>query len=198
MRTLILLPILLLGGTSTAHSQAVPRGWRPLFNGKDLDGWAVVGAQGKPAFTVEDGEIRTQSGDGLLCYTREKLGNVTLRVIYRMENSKGAGGILIRLPGPASIPNAMEVRIDDRGDERHVTGVIDSSTQALSRAVKMEGEWNTMDITMQGSRTIVKLNGALVSDYDGSRIAAPESGYIALRPPDDRAAVWIREISVRP
>ena len=60
-----------------------------LFNGKDLDGWKfeprVPGRQG---FTVEDGVLRTQPGSGLLWYTRKKIGNATLRVVYKMSNEK--------------------------------------------------------------------------------------------------------------
>jgi hypothetical protein len=203
-----LLPIvtLILIGAFAAHGQtakaepgSVPPGWRALFNGKDLDGWAVADARGKPAYTVDDGAIRTQTGNGLLWYTREKIGNATLRVVYRMANSQGRSGVLIRIP--AEPPNeafaakhGMVVSLDDRGDDWHVTGVLDSLTKALSRPFKPGGEWNTMDITMQGLRTIVKLNGALVTDYNG---VSPESGYIALRHLDDQATIWFREISIR-
>jgi hypothetical protein len=186
MRTLLRVATLFPMALLAAHGQAVPPGWRALFNGKDFDGWEVADARGKPPYTVEDGMLRTQAGNGALRYTREKLGNATLRVIYRMANSKGSGGIVIR-PG-------MEVRIDDRGDDAHVTGTLDSLTKALSHAVKAEGEWNTLDITMQGTRTIVKLNGALVTDYDGG---SGEPGYIALRCADGHAAIWFREISVK-
>jgi len=196
MRAFLPVMMLILIGSLPAVGQA-PAAWRPLFDGKDLDGWSVADAQGKPAFTVEDGSIRTQPGSGTLWYSREKIGNATLRVIYRMANSAGSSGILIRIPEPASLNQGLDVRIDDRGDDRHVTGVLDSLTNALARAIKMEGEWNTMDITMHGPRTAVKLNGAMVTDDDGSRRPAPESGYVAIRHPDGRAVIWFREISVR-
>lgn len=189
--------------------------WRPLFNGKNLDGWSIADARGKPAYTVEDGSIRTQPGNGLLWYSREKIGNATLRVIYRMSNSQGNSGIFIRIPSePANedfaIHRGIEVQIDDRGDDWHTTGVLYSMTRALSRAAKPGGEWNTMDITLAGLRTIVKLNGALVTDYDGvsavparahdwepQRGPRPELGYIAIQHHDDKAVIYIREISVK-
>jgi hypothetical protein len=186
------------GQASKPEPGPVPPGWRSLFNGKNLDGWLVAGDGGKPAYTVEDGTIRTQAGKGLLWYT-QKIGNTTLRVVYRMANSQGSCGVLIRIPeapgGEAfEVGKVMEVRIDDRGDDRHVTGVLNSVTKALNRAVKAEGEWNTMDITIEGPRTVVKLNGALVTDYDGG-LGVP--GYIALLHHDDRALIWIREISLK-
>lgn len=219
-----LLPVLTLilirtlaAGAQAAHPEPgpVPPGWRSLFNGQSLDGWAVADDRGKPAYTVEDGSIRTQPGNGLLWYTREKIGNATLRVVYRMANGKGNSGIFIRIPElpeneAFAIHHGIEVQIDDRDDDWHVTGTLYSMTRALSQAFKPGGEWNTMDITMQGLRTIVKLNGALVTDYDGvspvpprahdwepQRGPRPESGYIALQHHDDHAAIWFREISVR-
>jgi len=190
-------------------------GWQQLFNGRDLDGWSVADARGNPAYTVEDGSIRTRPGSGLLWYSREKIGNGTLRVIYKMSNGEGNSGVFIRIPSEPpnedfAIHHGIEVQIDDRDDEWHSTGVLYSMTHALCRPAKPAGEWNTMDITLAGLRTIVKVNGALVTDYDGvsavperrhpwepQRGPRPEAGYIALQHHDDRAVIYFREISVR-
>src|SRR5579864_9540339 len=48
--------------------------WKPLFNGQNLDGWAVADAHDKPGFTVENGAIHTVPGHGMLWYSKEKLG----------------------------------------------------------------------------------------------------------------------------
>ena len=53
-----------------------------LFNGKDLQGWRF--AQPTQGFVVEDGVLHTQPGKGLLWYTKKKIGNATLRVVYKM------------------------------------------------------------------------------------------------------------------
>jgi hypothetical protein len=190
-------------------------GWRPLFNGRDLDGWAVADAAGRPAYRVADGAIRTQPGRGLLWYSREKIGNATLRIIYKMSSGNGNSGIFIRIPAaPAdenfAIHHGIEVQIDDRDNDWHCTGVLYSMTKALSHPAKPAGEWNTMDITLDGLRTVVRLNGALVTDYDGvapvparafpwepERGPRPEQGYIALQHHDDKAVMWLREISVK-
>jgi hypothetical protein len=190
--------------------------WRPLFNGKNLDGWAVADAGGKPAFTVEDGAIRTQPGNGILWYTREKIGNATVRVVYKMSRPEANSGIFIRIPAEPtdewfSVNHGIEVQIDDRDNDWHSTGVLYSMTRAKARPSKPAGEWNTMDITLDGLRTIVKLNGVLVTDYDGvspvppkaqpwepERGPRPESGYLALQHHDDNAVICFREISVLP
>ena len=190
--------------------------WKPLFNGKDLDGWTIADAQGRPGFTVENGQIRTQAGRGMLWYTRQKIGNATLRVVYKMTDGQGNSGIFIRIPSEPpnegfAIHHGIEVQIDDRDDDWHCTGVLYSMTKAKARPSKPAGEWNTMEITLDGLRTIVKLNGVLVTDYDGvspvpeqtksyepQRGPRPESGYIALQHHDDRAILYFKEVSVKP
>jgi hypothetical protein len=189
--------------------------WRPLFNGRDLSGWQIVDPGGRPGFTVEDGAIRTQPGRGMLWYTARNIGNSTIRVIYRMSASNGNSGVFIRIPGPPPDENfarnhGIEVQIDDRDDDWHCTGVLYSMTKALARPTKPAGEWNTMDIVLRGLRTIVRVNGVLVTDYDGTspvrprvfpwepeRGPRPEVGFIALQHHDDKAVIWFREISVR-
>ena len=187
-----------------------------LFDGKDLDGWKFTGRQpGALGFVVEDGVLHTQPGKGMLWYTRGKIGNGTLRVVYKMSNDKGNSGVFIRIPvEPAAesdaINKGIEVQIDNRDNDWHCTGVLYSMTKALARPYKPAGEWNTMEITMQGPRTIVKVNGVLVTDYDGvspvppkeksyepDRGPRPETGYIGLQNHDNEAVISFKEISFR-
>ena len=191
----------------------VPAQTRQLFNGRTLDGWQWVDSE---SFRVEDGAIQTQGRKGMLWYTREKIGNATLRVVYKMSNPKGNSGIFIRIPKEPTterdaIHNGIEVQIDENDDDWHCTGVLYSMTKAKARPSKPAGEWNTMEITLDGLRTIVRVNGVLVTDYDGvSEVPAktksyepergrrPESGYIGLQNHDERATLFFKEISVTP
>ena len=143
--------------------------WKPLFNGKDLDGWTVADAQGRPGFTVENGQIRTQSGRGMLWYSRQKIGNATLRVVYKMTDDHGNSGIFIRIPSEPpnegfAIHNGIEVQIDDRDDDWHCTGVLYSMTKAKARPSRPAGEWNTEEISCDGPRITVTMNGEKVID----------------------------------
>src|SRR5271156_6674119 len=67
--------------------------WRPLFDGRSLEGWEHVGP-GK--FVVEDGMLRTEGGMGLLYYAREKLGNCGIRVVYKTAHDHSNSGVYIR------------------------------------------------------------------------------------------------------
>ncbi len=195
---------------------------QPLFNGKDLTGWARIPRHenpspgDKPGFVVRDGMLISipDAPEDDLWYTRQKIGNATLRVIYKISAENPNSGIFIRIPSePKSeddaINKGIEVQIDNSGDEYHCTGVLYSMTKAMARPYKAIGEWNTLEITMRGPRTMVKLNGALVTDYDGvspvpakvkpsepDRGARPDSGYIAIQHHGGNATVTFKEISL--
>jgi hypothetical protein len=139
-----------------------------------------------------------------------------LKVVFKMSNDKGNSGVFIRIPfEPKSegdaIHKGIEVQIDNRDDDWHCTGVLYSMTKAMARPQKPAGEWNTMEITLRGLRTIVKVNDVLVTDYDGTskvpdkqkgyepeRGPRPESGYIGLQHHDSSSVISFKEISVTP
>ncbi len=202
--------------TAMAAKQA---GVQQLFNGKNLDGWeALPRPAGSQIFAVDEGILHTTDNDakGLLWYTREKIGNGTIHVVYKMSTEKGNSGVFIRMPQPPqsegdAINKGIEVQIDNRDNDWHCTGVLYSMTKALARPYKPVGEWNTLDITLEGLRTIVKVNGVLVTDYDGvspvpakvkpyepDRGPRPVSGYIGLQKHDNEAMISFREITFRP
>jgi hypothetical protein len=195
---------------------------KQLFNGKNLDGWARIPRhEGAPAdekrgFIVEKGLLVSipDAPEDDLWYTREKIGNATLRVVYKSSDKTANSGVFSRSPDkPKSeddaINHGIEVQIDESGDDWHTTGVLYSMTQAKARSSKPVGEWNTLEITMQGPQTIVKLNGTLVTDYDGvspvppkrgryepDRGPRPDTGYIAIQHHGGAATVWFKEISL--
>ena len=89
--------VLALGGLlALAFPLVAAENWKPLFNGKDLSGWEHVGPG---TFLVEDGMLKTQGGMGLLWYTREKIGNAVLRVVYKTSHPVDNSGVFIRIEG---------------------------------------------------------------------------------------------------
>lgn len=209
MRKLFVLSLLALLPCAAAER-------RQLFNGKDMTGWEMIKSEGKDTFVVQDGVLHTTGNTGDLVYTREKIGEATIHVVYKMSNGNGNSGVFIRVPAVPKteddmINKGIEVQIDNRDNDFHCTGVLYSMTQAKARPYKPAGEWNTMDITLDGPRTIVHVNGVLVTDYDGvspvppkvhswepDRGPRPDSGYIALQGHDSRAVISFKEVSVEP
>jgi hypothetical protein len=157
-RFLLLTAVLGLGALIRPASAAE---WKQLFNGKDMTGWEHVGP-GK--FVIENGMLKTEGGMGLLWYTPEQIGNATIRVVYKLTHKDDNSGIFIRIPiKPREewmpVYYGYEVQIYDPGNEYHCTGVLYSLTEALTQPSKLVGEWNTMEITFEGPRALIVLNG---------------------------------------
>jgi len=214
--TVCLLLVLNSGISSNAQDKT---GWRQLFNGKDLTGWKQAGPG---SHYVEDGFVKSKGGMGLLYWTNEKFGNCVIRVVFRMRDENSNSGVFIRIPSVPTEDNMMpvntgyEVQIDNKPelskeDDYHYTGMLYSLTKPLAKTGKPGPEWNTMEITLDGPRTIVYLNGVKVTDFkegdpvpdkkfpfEPNRGPRPESGYMGIQNHSDVDVVFFKEVSVKP
>jgi len=192
--------------------------WQQLFNGKDLTGWKHVGPG---SMSVEDGMIRGHGGMGLLYWTKEKFGNCIIHIEYKMELENSNSGVFIRIPIEPyeewmPVFYGYEVQIDNKPelsdeDDYHYTGMLYSLTKPLAKPGKPGPEWNTMDITLDGLRTIVFVNEVKVMefkegdpvperkfDFEPYRGPRPEYGYIGLQNHGDKDVVFFRKVAVKP
>ena len=186
--------------------------WKPLFNGKNMNGWEHVGPG---EFTLKNHQLVTHGGMGLLWFNGQKLGDTTVRVVFKTSGPTDNSGVYIRLPEKPRDPwygvhNGYEVQIDAAGDEWHCTGALYSLSKATQRPQKAAGEWNTMDIVLKGQTTTVFLNGQEVNRFEGNqqvperklwyepvRGPRPDAGYIGLQNHDERTTVYFKEISYK-
>src|SRR5262249_1227427 len=128
---------------------------------------------------VEDGVLRTEGGMGLLWYTREKFGDCILRVVYKTTSRSANAGVFVRIADKPKDPwyavhNGYEVQICDVQDDYHGTGSIYSLSTMTARPARPEGQWNTMEITLNGQRIEVAINGVKVNDFQSDTAAVPE------------------------
>jgi hypothetical protein len=184
---------------------------RQLFNGKDLTGWKHVGSG---RFVVDDGLLHPEGGVGLLWFDGGKIGDGVVRVIYKVNARTENSGVFVRIPDPPKDPwmpvnKGLEVQINDVGESDYYrTGSIYTFSKVQSRPNKV-GEWNTMEITLDGSRTVVHINGVFVTEYtdgdpvppkkhdwDPDRGPRPNSGYIAVQNHPHGKEVYFKEISI--
>lgn len=194
-------------------SAATDAGTRQLFNGENLSGWKHVG---KGRFVVENGLLHPEGGVGLLWFEGEKFANAVLRVVYKVKARSDNSGIFIRIPHPPKDPwkpvhQGLEVQINDAADSGyHSTGSIYTFSEVKSRPAKT-GEWNTIEITLDGPRTVVNINGIFVTDdtegdpvppklndWDPDRGPRPADGYIGIQNHPHGNTVYFKVISVRP
>ena len=192
--------------------------WRQLFNGKDLTGWKQVGPG---SHYVENGLLKSKGGMGLLVWEGEKFQNCVIRVQFAMRDSNSNSGVFIRIPTMPTeewmpVNKGYEVQIDNAPeksgeDDYHYTGMLYSLTKPLAKTGKPGPQWNTMEITLDGPRTIVYLNGVKVTDFkEGDPVPAkkfdfepergprPESGYMGVQNHSDADVVFFKEVSVKP
>jgi Domain of Unknown Function (DUF1080) len=208
-------------GDSRNKCSTDPEHWTPIFNGKDLDGWTHVGPG---SMTVENGLLATHGGMGLLYWTGGPIGDCILRVVFRMRDENDNSGVFIRIPyAPRDewmpVHHGYEVEINNHPerntppeDDTHSTGTLYSLTRPLANdAAKPGPEWNTMDITLDGPRTIVTVNGVKVTDYNEGdpvppqifdweprRGLRPDLGFIGIQNHAVADTVFFKEISTRP
>jgi hypothetical protein len=215
MRLTIFLIMLSLLSGSLAESQAqdgAGKTWRPLFDGSGLEGWQQVGPG---SFQVVDHMLKSRGGMGMLWYTREKIANSAIRVVFKLTGKESDSGVFIRIPEKPTEPwmpinKGYEIEIGDWPDDYSCTGVVYSFSKAMARPIKPLGQWNTMEITIDGPRTVVYLNGVKVTDYtEGQAVPSrkgepgepaagprPNSGYIGFQN-HPGPEVYFKEVSIR-
>ena len=166
-RRLGVLVVLLL--VASARAEAPPEGFTSLFNGNDMGGW-----QGKvDGYEVVDGAMHCKPGHGGNVFTAGEYDDFVLRFDFKL--APGANnGLGIRMPpaGDAAFV-AMELQILDDAHAKYAKiqpwqshGSIYGVVAAERGCLKPAGEWNTEEVTVQGSRVKVVVNGKSIVDAD--------------------------------
>lgn len=162
--------------------QGDDEGYRPLFNGKDLDGWRMVNTKGN--FEVEDGVLRMNKGSGWLA-TEQEYANFDLRVRYRFVTPGADSGIFIRssLEGKNWTSAGYQVQNMDNQTLGSVVGmgrkVIEPKhhPELVKTLKKPAGEWMELRVVARGQGVSVFLEGEPVAD---AIVEAP-TGHIGLQ-----------------
>jgi len=144
--------------------------FQPLFNGKDLTGWQGA----TDGYAVADGELRSKPGVGGNLLTTEEFGDFILRFDFKLKPGAN-NGLAIRMPptGNAAF-DGIELQILDDGHEKYedlepwqahgsIYGVVAAER---GTCLKPAGQWNTEEVTVQGSRIKVQVNGKTIVDTD--------------------------------
>jgi Domain of Unknown Function (DUF1080) len=187
-------------------------GFKPIFNGKDLTGWAGP----LDCAAVVDAALVWQAGKSGTIYTQEEFTNFVVRLEFKLPPGAN-NGLAIRYPGegnPAYVGMCECQVLDDNYEQ--ATGTKIDPRQAHGSAYGMVGahrgfhhpvgEWNYQEVTVNGSTIRVELNGVKILDADLSKVsdfmsnsAHPgknrTSGHFGLAGHDD--PVTFRNISIK-
>ena len=156
-------------------------GFVPLFDGKTLDGWKLVGGHG-PGYVVQEGKIVCPADGGGNLFTEKEFANFVFRFEFML--TPGANnGIGVRAPyeGDAAY-QGMEIQILDDSDAMYkgrirpeqYHGSIYDAIPARTGFRNPPGQWNEEEITADGRRITVKLNGVIILDASLDMVREPK------------------------
>jgi hypothetical protein len=153
---------------SMLSEQERAEGFVSLFDGKTLDGWWFYG-KNTDGFAVEDGAIMWKAIGGEALYSRERYDNFVLRLEWKI-NENGNSGVYLRAPRAGrQSKTGMEFQLQgDYGKpvDDQTTGSIYVVVPPKLNASKPCGEWNELEIMLDGPMMKATLNGQVVQDLN--------------------------------
>jgi hypothetical protein len=209
--TTVGLGLLLVAGISPAAAE-------DLFNGKDLDGrraYAVThSASLADVWSVRDGAIACKGDPMGYLYTAKDYKNFKLTVEYRWPGKPGNSGLFLRLNGkPGFLPRTVECQLQNGsagdlygflgmkigGDPARVRTIQNKdfgallNVKAMSYNEKKPGEWNTVEVVVNGPSVKVTVNDKLVNEATDCEVIA---GPIGLQ--SEGGEIHFRKVLVTP
>lgn len=157
--------ILMMGPKQRAPS------FRPIFNGQDFDGWQ--GPTDNYEVTAE-GTLRCKPGKGGTIYTSEEFEDFIVRMQFKLPPG-GNNGLAIRYPGrgDTAYVGMCELQVLDNTAKKYegikpqqAHGSVYGQVAARQGYLRTPGTWNFQEVTVQGSRIKVELNGFVILDAD--------------------------------
>lgn len=185
-------------------------GFVPLFNGKDLAGWAGD----TKGYVAQDNMIVCKPGGTL--FTEKEYSDFIFRFEFKL--TPGANnGIGIRWPGKGDAAYAgMEIQVLDDTSPKYAKlqpyqyhGSIYGIVPAERGHQKPVGEWNVQEISAVGSKIKVTLNGVVIVDADLDQIKQTDKMHDLKRHPGlhnksgrigflgHGSLVWFRNIRIK-
>lgn len=190
-----------------------PGGFKSIFNGKDLTGWAGA----TDACRVTDSAIEWLRGKDGTLHTEEEFADFIVRFEFKLPPG-GNNGLAIRYPGKGNpaydamtecqvLDEQYEKVTGNKLDPRQVHGSVYGMVAALTGYQYPAGEWNYQEVTVKGPTIKVELNGTRILDADVSKVTEfmadkphpgkdRKSGYFGFAGHDD--PVMFRNISIKP
>lgn len=174
------------------YAQAEPE---RIFNGKDLTGWKVAGAD---CWKVVDGAIHGENDPkkkGSILWTEKEYTDFVIRCEFKFDGKIDSGIFLRHENDQIQIGISGSLKRDMTASPYIASsGKYPVEAKGVAELLK-EGEWNTMKITAKGSVYTVELNGKEVMTYTSE--TAKATGPIGLQVhPGKEMKVLFREISL--
>jgi len=187
-------------------------GWVNLLDAQHADAWKNI-TDKENLFEIKDGVLHIfgckKSSLRYAGYTTEQFGDFDLHVEFKV--AKGANsGVFLRAQPEGSPYRGFEVQVqDDFGapPDKNTCGAIYDVVTPMFNMCRPAGEWNSFDISVQGGKVIVVMNGWKVIDTDFALMTKPlgkfkvpyagmpAKGKITLQ--DHHGEAWYRNIVIK-
>lgn len=186
---------------AAAQARADEPKFRPLFDGKTLEGWHQIGGG---EWKIVDGELRgknvaSEPKHGHLV-TDDQYGDFTIRLKYKaLAGNSGLYFRIEKVPGAVGV-KGFQAEIDAAND---VGGLYETSgrawvvkpTAADVKKYFKPGEWNEMTVTAKGKDVTVTVNGTKTAELKND--SGRTQGYIALQlHGGQNCEAWFKEIEI--
>lgn len=163
-----------------AADNTPPKGFTPLFSGKDLNGW--VENKGKEGHWKAEEGVIVFDGKGGSLQTEKQFSNFVLHVDWKI-NKGGDSGVFPR--------GVAQVQI---WDNKEGSGGIWPKNKPTKRADNPPGEWNHFEITVDKGLISVSLNGTQVVDNFDMQFKK-EKGPIVLQ--NHGNPLWFKNVYIK-
>jgi hypothetical protein len=210
MRTLSLVAAAAFVALAGAPLPAQQSGqWISLFDGKTLDGWKV-GANAA-TFTVADGAIVVNGPRAHLYYVgpvqNHEFRNFEFKADVMTTPGSNSGIYFHTAYQEDGWPSkGYEVQVNNsHTDPKRTAGLY--AVKDNMEAPAKDGEWFTMQITVQGKHVTTMVNGKTIVDYtEPDDVQRPpdmkdrliSSGTFAIQGHDPKSKVLVKNVMVRP
>ena len=129
-----------------------------------LDHWTM---QKEGAWELKDGVLGTSDKPGGYIWSKETYDDFEISIDYK-TSEKCNSGLFFRTDPKNAVQGGFEIQIASANiyDGKHVVGSLYDAREPAESAGKPDGEWNTMVLTVKGSKVTVVLNGKKIQDLD--------------------------------
>lgn len=153
-------------GFAEESKPADESGFKPLFDGKTLEGWEGD----TEGYEVRDGAIVCVPSKGGFLYTDKDYSDFAFRFEFKLGQPNANNGIGIRVPVPVGDPaySGMEIQVLDENYKGiapyQAHGSVYGIVAAKRGHQKPNGEWNEQEIRIKDRHITVTLNGVVIVD----------------------------------
>jgi hypothetical protein len=154
--------IALTGVPSPALNRPMPAAWskpKPLFDGKDLNGWEPVGDTAQNHWVAQDGMlVNPERGADLK--TTEKFNDFKLHFEVNCPDNANSGFFL-----RGRYEMQLEYEPLDKNPPNRRIGSIYGRIAPAASTPRTPGQWETFDVTLVGRTVTIVHNGTLSIDH---------------------------------